>query len=227
MIEPMRLTRALVDRLPPRTDERGPVVVDAPDPEFYTRTATQILSELDQPDTLWVFAVGSLIWNPRFEVAERRAALVDGWRRSFCLGPDRRFRGSPSAPGRMLSLDHGGQCSGVVLCMQPDGQPAALIGLPEKEPPVPPQWVRAETTAGPVNAIAFTADPAFPLYVPEPPADELADILASSVGHVGTMADYLLNAITELEKAGVHDPHLWKLQGLVADRLERLPARHS
>lgn len=225
MTEPMRLTRALVDRLPPRTDERGPVLVDAPDPDFYARTAANILSQLDEPDGLWVFAVGSLIWNPRFEVAERRVARVDGWRRSFCLGPDRRFRGSPLAPGRMLSLDRGGQCPGVVLRMQPGEQHAALVGLLEKEPPVPPQWVHAETSVGPVKAIAFTADPAFPLYVPEPPEDELADILASSGGHVGTMADYLLNTITELEKADVHDPHLWRLQGLVAARLERLPER--
>ena len=38
------------------------------------------------------------------------------------------------------------------------------------------------------------------------------------------MADYLLNTITELEKAGMHDPHLWRLQELVAARLERLPS---
>lgn len=225
MTEPMRLTRALVDRLPPRCDERGPVVIDAPDPEFYARNATQILSQLGEPGVLWVFAAGSLIWNPRFEVAERRVALVEGWRRSFCLGPDRRFRGSPSAPGRMLSLDRGGQCPGVVLRMRADDQHAALVGLLEKEPPLPPQWVQAETSAGLVKAIAFTADPAFPLYVPEPPEDQLADILASSVGHIGTMADYLLNTITELEKAGVHDPHLWRLQALVAARLQRLPER--
>lgn len=206
MSNPMRLTRALVDRLPPRT-------------------ATQILLELDQPATLWVFAVGSLIWSPRFEVAERRAARVIGWRRSFCLGPDRRFRGSPSAPGIMLSLDRGGECQGVVLLMQPSDLHTALVALMKAEPPVPPQWVHAETDAGPVNAIAFTADPTSILHCPEPPLEELADLLASSVGFVGTMAEYLLNTITELEKAGIHDPHLWQLQTMVAERLERLRER--
>ena len=92
---------------------------------------------------------------------------------------------------------------------------------------MPPQWMHAETSAGLVKAIAFTADPSWLLYVPEPPEEELADILASSVGHVGTMADYLLNTITELEKAGVHDPHLWHMQDLVAERLERLPTREQ
>ena len=127
----------------------------------------------------------------------------------------------------MLSLDRGGQCSGAVMRMQPGDLHAALVGLLEKEPPVPPQWVHAETDAGPVKAIASTADTTWPIYVPEPPVEELADILASPIGHVGTMADYLLNTITELEKAGVHDERLWRLQELVAERLERLPERAS
>ena len=67
------------------------------------------------------------------------------------------------------------------------------------------------------------ADPGFPLYRPEPAMDELADMLASAVGHIGTMAEYLLNTVTELERAGVHDLHLWQLQEMVAERLERLP----
>ena len=223
MTTPLRLTRALVDRLPPRTDERGPVRMPSSAPEVYAQTATQILGQLEQPDRLWVFAAGSLIWDPRFAVAERRAAHVTGWRRSFCLGPDRRHRGSPTTPGRMLSIDRGGDCPGVVLRMEPGNLHASLVGLLEKEPPWPPEWVQADTAEGRVKAIAFTADPTSVIYCPEPPEDDLADILASSVGYVGTMAEYLLNTVTELEKAGVHDPYLWRLQEMVADRLARLP----
>ena len=39
MTNPLRLTRALVDRLPPRTDERWPV--RTADPEFYALTAAR------------------------------------------------------------------------------------------------------------------------------------------------------------------------------------------
>lgn len=223
MIPPLTLTRALVDRLPPRTDERAPVMLKDPPAEFYHRTAAEILGWDDPPGTVWVFAAGSLIWNPRMEVAERRAARVTGWRRAFCLS-DRRFRGCPSTPGLMMSLDRGGACSGVALRMDPgDDAQAALVSLLQKEPPVPPERVVAETDLGPVKAILFAADPGFPLYRPEPDIEELADILASAVGHVGTMAEYLLNTVTELERAGVHDLNLWRLQEMVAERLERLP----
>lgn len=222
-IPPLRLTRALVDRLPPRTDERGPVLLEDPPPEFDERNAADILAWLGPSAEVWIFAAGSLIWNPRMEVAERRPAHVTGWRRAFCL-TDRRFRGCPSTPGLMMSLDRGGACSGVALRMDTGDDPqAALVSLLQKEPPVPPARVRAETEVGPVQAILFAADPGFPLYRPEPAMEELADMLASAVGHVGTMAEYLLNTVTELERAGVHDLHLWRLQEMVAERLERLP----
>jgi cation transport protein ChaC len=100
---------------------------------------------------------------------------------------------------------------------------AALVSLLQKEPPVPPEHVTAETETGLVEAILFAADPGFPLYRPEPAMEELAAMLACAVGHIGTMAEYLLNTVTELERAGVHDLHLWRLQEMVAERLERLP----
>lgn len=68
MTEPLRLTRALVDRLPPRTDERRRSEWRNPTRTFTPGTAAHILSQLDHSGQLWVFAAGSLIWNPRFEV---------------------------------------------------------------------------------------------------------------------------------------------------------------
>lgn len=223
MTRKLRLTQELVDRLPPRVDEMGPVKVSAPDPDYHARNAAQILGALRKPDELWVFAVGSLIWKPRFSVVERRPGLVKGWHRSFCLGPMLRHRGSPSAPGRMLSLDRGGECTGVALRMDPGNMAVELETLLTLEPPLPPQWLDVETDTDTLPAIAFVIRPDFAMYAPEPPLEELADLLATAVGHVGTMAEYLLNTVTQLEEAGLHDPHLWQLQDMVADRLERLP----
>lgn len=73
-------------------------------------------------------------------------------------------------------------------------------------------------------AILFAADAGWPLCCPEPEQAELADILASAVGHPGTMAVSLLNTVTELDLAGIHDPYLRTFQALVAERQERLPA---
>lgn len=63
---------------------------------------------------VWIFAYGSLIWNPIFPVAERRIARVHGYRRSFCL---RSIvgRGTVEKPGLMLALDTGGTAVGVAF----------------------------------------------------------------------------------------------------------------
>jgi cation transport protein ChaC len=218
-----RLTRALVDRLPERVDERGPVRWPDPPDDYFRETTLKILGRLGGED-LWVFAIGSLIWKPRFPVVERRPALVRGWHRAFCIGPDNRYRGNPAAPGLMLSLDRGGQCHGIAMRMDPADPAASLEALLRLEPPLPPRWVRAVTSEGAVPAIAFASERRHFSYAGRLSEAEVADRLALAVGHVGSMPDYLLNTITHLQEAGIHDRALWRMQALVAERLEKMPA---
>ena len=61
----------------------------------------------------WVFAYGSLLWNPLFPFAEARRGSLHGLHRRFCLW-SLASRGQPQAPGLVLGLDRGGSCRGVV-----------------------------------------------------------------------------------------------------------------
>jgi len=49
---------------------------------------------------------------------------------------------------------------------------------------------------------------------------EIADALTTAVGERGSMADYLFSTVKNLEERGIHDRHLWRLQELVARRIE-------
>ena len=60
----------------------------------------------------WLFAYGSLMWNPAIRTAGYRTALLRGWHRRFCLWLVM-GRGSPEHPGLMLALARGGACYGV------------------------------------------------------------------------------------------------------------------
>src|SRR6266700_677594 len=62
---------------------------------------------------VWVFAYGSLMWNPEIAFAEARPAFLHGYHRSFCLY-SRDYRGTPERPGLVLGLDLGGSCRGIV-----------------------------------------------------------------------------------------------------------------
>src|SRR4029450_4237096 len=65
----------------------------------------------------WVFAYGSLLWNPLFPVAEMRPAMLGRVDRRFCLGAPRSLapRGPRECPGPVLGLDRAGACRGVAL----------------------------------------------------------------------------------------------------------------
>src|SRR3954454_17836488 len=75
------------------------------------------LGEGSEP--VWLFAYGSLMWNPDFDFAESRPAFLYGYHRSFCLY-SRDYRGTPERPGLALGLDRGGSCHGIPYRLPPD-----------------------------------------------------------------------------------------------------------
>ena len=62
-------------------------------------------------EDIYVFAYGSLLWNPTVEYIEQFSAKIYGFHRSFCMKTSL-GRGSFENPGLMLALDHGGSCRG-------------------------------------------------------------------------------------------------------------------
>ena len=180
-----------------------------------------------EPDLtdIWIFAYGSLIWKPACDVVETRTGLVRGWHRAFCLGWNNRHRGSDATPGLMLALDRGGACKGVLYRLPADDVTENLVKLFEREmswrpSAFPPRWVNAQTSDGPIRALTFCIDRQSGRYVAGLSNSQIADVLATAVGTRGSMAEYLFATVQHLEKLGIHDPHLWALQEMVADRLE-------
>jgi cation transport protein ChaC len=48
----------------------------------------------------------------------------------------------------------------------------------------------------------------------------MVNMLATAVGFRGSMAEYLFATVAKLEELGIHDRNLWRLQALVADRID-------
>lgn len=184
-----------------------------------------IIDDAGEAGALWVFAYGSLIWNPCFEHVEQRTALASGWHRSFCLGWDMWFRGCADRPGLMLALDRGGRCSGIAFRLPPETARENVLALLKREVillphPFPARWLQVSTAKGPIRALSFAIDRRSANYIGGLSLEEIATALASASGQRGTMAEYLLNTVTHLERLGLRDRHLWALQELVAARLE-------
>jgi cation transport protein ChaC len=162
---------------------------------------------------VWLFAYGSLLWNPTVHVAARRRATAEGWHRAFCLLA-RAGRGSAANPGLLLGLLPGRRCEGVALQVQPEGLEAEIDLLWRREMlagSYVPRWVALSGEAGPSHAIAFTVDPAGPAFAGDLPEDEVVARLSTACGELGTCLEYLLHTRDALRAEGIHDPDLERL----------------
>lgn len=86
--------------------------------------------------------------------------------------------------------------------------------------PFPARWINVATDRGPLRALTFAIDRNSGSYVGNLTAEEVADVLANAVGRMGSMAEYLLSTVRQLEELGLSDTYLWRLQDLVAERIE-------
>jgi cation transport protein ChaC len=227
MARQMRLSERHVALLRREMADPGPQLVEgfrpATDEDYAQIVAEMLATRPEGP--FWLFGYGSLIWKPEtaFEVAEQ--AVARGWHRRFCLGWDYRYRGSKDAPGIMLALDRGGQCRGMIYRLPEAGLEAELHKLIRREMSMVPSafpWRFIDVVAvdGPRRALTFAMNRNSGRYIAGLSDEALAEILATAVGFRGSMAEYLFSTTAKLEELGIHDKNLWRLQDLVAARID-------
>jgi glutathione-specific gamma-glutamylcyclotransferase len=208
-------------------------VVEDPGPEpglvyhseaDYDEVVRNMLAQHPPGRDAWLFAYGSLIWKPEVEHLEARRGTAHGWHRSFCFRITR-FRATKDRPGLMMALDRGGQCRGILYRLPGESLQAQLGKLFRREftvkpPNSTPRWIRVATEEGPLTALAFVMNRQAPAYVGRLAPEEVAAFLAGACGHWGSGAEYLHNTVMHLEEHGIHDRNLWRLQELVAGRID-------
>lgn len=175
----------------------------------------------------WVFAYGSLLWNPLFPFDDARPAILSGRHRRFCLWSVA-SRGTSNQPGLVLGLDRGGSCHGVVYRLPASGAKAELMLLWRREMvfgAYRPLWVTVRCAHSPLVALAFVVDRTHRQYTGKLKLGEQAGVLASAAGAFGSSADYLERTRVALISHGIVDPYLEKLALLVARRRCLLPPR--
>jgi len=162
---------------------------------------------------LWVFAYGSLIWDPAVQVDEYRYGMLPGWRRRFCMLLEG-GRGSHERPGLMAALDEGGHCDGVVFRI-----PAALVDQETKymwrremfSGAYRPVFLEAATPQGPVDTLVFVMDRENRRYMPGLSEEEAARMVALAEGGLGPNFAYLDSLVRHLEQLGIEDEEIQRL----------------
>lgn len=218
----MTLTVEMVEscRRPEVDEGRHPDLTPMPN-ESYQPLIDRLVDESSTIGPLWIFAYGSLIWNPTFPWVEARRAMAVGWHRSFCMEMQN-WRGSRSQPGLMMALDRGGRCNGIAFRVGDDENREEVIGnlvdaeVGYEEDVASIRWLPLQTAEGQIRGLTFYAGPLGPGIVRKLPLPDVAWRLARACGHAGPGAEYLFNTVAKLEERGIRDRNLWTLQRLVA-----------
>lgn len=169
-------------------------------------------------EPVWLFAYGSLMWNPEFEFAEMRPAVLHGYHRSFCLY-SRDYRGTPENPGLVLGLDRGGSCRGIAYRLPQNDSGAALDRIWAREMTgrvYEMRRVQVRMAQGGVAAHACVVRRASPDYAGRLSPDDAARLIATAIGGRGTARDYLANTVRHLEALGIRDGLLHRIEARVA-----------
>lgn len=170
---------------------------------------TQAAAERDH----WVFAYGSLMWNPGFAFVERVEATLVGAHRALCIYSFH-HRGTPEHPGLVLGLDSGGSCRGIAYKVAAADWPQTHVYLTEREQI---SGVYRETTrrvnlkdAARTNApaVAYVANRAHPQYARGLGLEDQLHMVRRSHGLSGPNRDYVLATVDALAAMGIVDSGL-------------------
>jgi cation transport protein ChaC len=172
---------------------------------------------------IWVFAYGSLMWNPGFPHLEVRRGRLYGFHRRFCIY-SHVYRGTPERPGLVLGLDLGGSCEGLVFRV-PAGEASEVMDYLYARELVTevyiPRWVRVATPDGEVRAASFVVDRAHHQYTGELELDATAELIRQGVGVSGPGIEYLRNTVHHMEALGLATGKLKRVLEMVDRQLGR------
>ncbi len=183
-----------------------PPLSDAARAESLRETLAAAPSQSD----IWVFAYGSLIWDPCFAAADRRGVTLPTHRRAFNVW-SLLARGTPDRPGLGLGLEPGGTCTGIAYRLSDAQLHDDLTALWAREMHnglYVPEWLPVTAPEGPIIALCFVADQTHAQYAGALPDDDAAAVIASAEGKFGSCRDYLASTVHALAAEGFPDAHL-------------------
>jgi cation transport protein ChaC len=167
-------------------------------------------------EPVWIFAYGSLMWNPLIVIEEMHRAELQGWQRRFCIRLTS-GRATPECPGRMLSLDAGGKTQGMVFRLPDAGMEKELMLIWTREMITGlynPVWASARLSTGKtLQVLAFVSDINHPFYESDSSTAAVIKSTAVAKGYMGTNAEYITQLDSTLASWGMKDDYVADIAG--------------
>ena len=177
---------------------------------------------MKQNGEVWVFAYGSLMWDPGFAYLEAAPALLRGYHRAFCIYSFV-YRGTEARPGLVLGLDRGGACRGMAYRIAA-AEGAGVLDYLDAREKVTDVYVRRTvpiTVGGlKLKAETYVADRGHRQYAGKQTLKDAAALIAQGAGVGGSNRDYLESTVDHLDALGITDGALHRLHALVRGMAE-------
>ena len=160
---------------------------------------------------LYVFAYGSLLWNPTVEYEGQFLAKIYGFHRSFCM-KTYLGRGSFDNPGLMLGLDKGGSCQGMAFKLKKSNAIKNIDILFQREMVTGayrPKLLKTKLANGKiVLSLAFTVDKKHKNYFGQKDIKIKARMIAKASGFLGSCKEYFDNTLDSLSELNITDTEM-------------------
>jgi len=168
-------------------------------------------------DDFWIFAYGSLMWDPGFAYLEAQPGVVHGYHRSLCV-LSTVYRGTPQHPGLVLGMSRGGSCSGVAFRVAAKCIEQTRVYLDRREQVTRvycPKFLRTTLHDGrTVSTYTFIARREHSQFVGGLSLPEQARLVAQGVGQKGPAMDYLANTVQHMNALGITKTQLHQVLNL-------------
>lgn len=172
---------------------------------------------LDHLDSVWLFGYGSLIYKADFAYLDAKPACIYGWQRRFWQG-SHDHRGTPEAPGRVLTLvaAPSARCVGMAYQVTPD----TFEHLDHREKNgylrvfTPLHWLTDSDNNGhgETEGVVYLASADNEAYLGPASDAEIATHIAKSHGPSGPNSEYLLKLAQALRDMNEQDEHVFAIE---------------
>jgi cation transport protein ChaC len=162
-------------------------------------------------EDIYIFAYGSLLWNPTVDYEDEFLAKVYGFHRSFCM-KTYLGRGSFKKPGLMLGLDKGGSCRGSAFKLR-NSEAIKNIDILFRREMVTgaykPKLLKTILVNGrKVLSLAFTVDKKHKNYFQDKEIQTKAKMISNAHGFLGTCEEYFQNTLESLSELNIVDSEM-------------------
>lgn len=189
-----------------------------------------LLHSIPHDQDIWVFAYGSLMWDPGFTYEEKLLVAVHGYQRSFCI-KSIHYRGTPDNPGLVLGLDkrkpHDERtCYGLAFRIDKVHITTTVHYLWTREMITnvyKPTFVKVSSQTQTYKALTFIADPDHPHYCGQLSTAQAAQKILEARGLRGKNLSYLEATFQKLQQMKIYDDCIYHMVRAVEQQKESTP----